>query len=198
MNKRCFSLRNSKLILRDAVKRGNLTDLKTSSNQQQYPMASRSADKTIALKTKTKWINGAFHYATVDSPRCCETSKYHCSQNFAKSAPLSSVALRSVDKALALKMKTTWINWAFHYATVDLPGCHETSNILTILKTSLIQPHCPMVSHSVDKAKIKWINGAFHYNSWSSGMPWNEQQSYTVLKSSLKSPLWNGAMVKFW
>ena len=50
--------------------------------QQNYHLtASRSADRALALKTKTMWTNRAIHYATVDSPGRREAKNYCCSKD---------------------------------------------------------------------------------------------------------------------
>ena len=49
--------------------------------QNSHLTASRSADRALALKTKTMWTNGAIHYATVDSPGCPEAKNSCCSKD---------------------------------------------------------------------------------------------------------------------
>ena len=50
-------------------------------NCNSHLMASRSADRALALKTKTMWTNGAIHYATVDSPGRREAKHSCCSKD---------------------------------------------------------------------------------------------------------------------
>ena len=98
--------------------------------QNYHLTASRSADRALALKTKTMWTNGAIHYARVDSPGRREAifffffffltpSFFGTKQNY------HLTASRSADRALALKTKTMWTNGAIHYARVDSPGRRE-------------------------------------------------------------------------